>query len=176
MICQATIESIKSIFPEFKMVKKSDSLLMKIINVILIIITFNQMRNFMSSYITTIGFTIYTNSNWDNMSDASKIAVIRHEFVHMEQCHKYGKIGFSLLYLFVLPCVFAFYRTKFEKEAYEETIRVYVENLGYDNVKSSKDFKDFIVSQFTGASYMWSWVIKSDIEKWYDNFLDSLKQ
>jgi hypothetical protein len=168
-----TIDEIKTKFPQFNIVKKSDSTLMKIINILLMIITLGQMRAFMTHYITTLSFTVYVPDSWDTMSDISKEIILSHEAKHMEQRTNAGMLVFSFLYLLALPAVFTM-RSVYEKEAYEVSIRLtyqYCQNLDY----MKGEYKEFIVSQFTGASYMWMNPFKSSVEKWYDSVIETLK-
>ena len=167
-----TLTEIKNEFPKFKLVKKSDSLFMKILNVLLRIITFNSQKFFMTRYITTIGETVYTPDSWADMSDRSKIIVLRHERVHMRQKKKYTFLLFTILYLLIpFPFFIAYFRMKFEKEAYEESIKLQVLLYSKTSAKSIK-FKEFIVKQFTTSMYGWMWVFKSSIEKWVDETVE----
>jgi hypothetical protein len=159
---QVLKDEIITEFPDFKIKKKSDSTLMKVLDVLLRIITFNQMKSFMTGFITTIGNTVYVNEAWDDRSVTSKWITLSHERVHMEQSRDYGRVWFSILYLLVLPTVFAFYRTKFEKEAYE-VLQAY----GPDELLHPRT-RERMVQHFTSSQYFWMWVKGSDIEEWYD--------
>ena len=55
-------------FPSFKIVAKADSAFMKVLDFLLKLITFWQMKTFMSRYVTTIGCTVYTPTLWETMS------------------------------------------------------------------------------------------------------------
>jgi hypothetical protein len=165
---------IKKEFPSFKIVPKSESWLSKTINVLLLIITFGQQKTFMSRYTTTIGNTIYTPANWDKRPETSRLAILRHERVHLRQAKKYTRFFFSFLYLFVFfPTVFAYFRKKFEQEAYEESIRARIEYSGIEYVKRS-EYKAFLVKQLTSAQYFWTWPFKKSIEKWFDETLEKI--
>jgi hypothetical protein len=81
----------------FKIRYKNESLLMRLIAIIVCL--FN--RNFMTDYITTIGNTIYfPNKEYVKNNQLSAMAVLAHEIVHVEQSEKYGRVLFSALYLF----------------------------------------------------------------------------
>ena len=163
-ICKEILEE----FPSFKLVRKSDSTLCVIIDFFLFVVTLGKNDSFMTSYTTTIGTTVYIPTSWNLMSEARKTVILRHERVHMRQKERYGAFLFSFLYLFVpLPFLFSYFRMKFEKEAYEETIRAQKEYYGKDflllpNVRES------MIRRFTGPDYFWTWVLRSNIEKWYD--------
>lgn len=164
---QLLIDELETEFPDFEIRKKSDSRLMKAIDIALRVITLNQMKTFMTSFITTIGNTVYVTDSWDKRNITAKWITLSHERVHMEQAREYGRIRFSLLYLLVLPCLFAFYRTRFEKEAYEVSLRCIVQAYGPKPVLDPNT-KERFVEHFTTAQYFWMWVRRSDIEGWYD--------
>ena len=158
-------------FPKFKMVSKQNSLFMKFLNVLLKIISFGQLKNFMR-FTTTIGYTIYTSENWDHFSEENKIELLRHERIHMYQLHKYGFL-FFIMYLFLpFPILCAHYRKKFEQEAYEESMRCLMEEKGSKSF--TEQFRDRMIKRFTGSSYLWCWHSSKDIEKWYDDFVGNL--
>lgn len=161
--------SIRGEFPYFRLVEKRASAFMKFLDVCLKLITFWQMRRFMTSFTTTIGYTVYTPSEWDNMSERSKIAVLRHERIHMRQKDRDG-FWFSVKYLLLpFPVLWAYYRMKYEMEAYEESMRVLWEYRGVEGF--TEEYKAFTMSIFTGASYFWTWPWKKRIEAWYDGVL-----
>ena len=156
-------------FKGFKIELKSTSILMKSINFILRMLTFGKFQTFMTNYVTTIGHTVFVPDTWDRIGPASKYIILMHEKVHMEQSRRYGKLLYSILYLFVyLPCGLAYFRTKFEKEAYIATIKAAAEMYGKSYVKTAV-FRDKIVGYFTGPDYFYMWVRKDQIEQWvYD--------
>jgi hypothetical protein len=167
------LNDIKKEFPDFMIVKKTQSKLMTFINGFLKVITFGQMKTFMDSFVTTIGNTVYVPDSWDSKSPAGKAITIRHERVHMQQSKKYGRIAFSLLYLLTpLPTIAAYYRTKFEKEAYEESLKAY--NEYYGKKFFTQALKDNIVQHFTTAEYFWMWPWKKSVEKWYDDVVEDI--
>ena len=156
-------------FPEFKIVAKKDSKLMKLIDVFLKVITFGQMNAFMQSFITTIGNTVYVPTNWEKYMVPTKAEIIRHERVHMRQAKKYGRFLFSFLYLMVfLPGGLSYFRKKFEMEAYEESLRAIYDYRGL-NILLSNELKEDIISHFTTAQYFWMWPFRKSVEAWYDD-------
>jgi hypothetical protein len=170
----ALIEEIRSEFPDFRIVYKYDSTLMRTLDVLLRIITFGAMHSFMDDFATTIGSTVYIPSSWRRYSAVAKCLILKHERVHLRQQRKYGKILFALLYLFVfLPIGLAYFRAKFEKEAYEVSIREAYKAYGPLYVASSK-YRESIISIFTGSSYAWMWPFRRNVELWYDSIISSL--
>lgn len=161
-------------FPRFKEVPKSESFLMKLIHVVLLTITMGGMNYFQKDFTTTIGYTVYLPLKWGKMSDVSRVIVLRHERVHMRQRRKYGALLFSFLYAFFpLPLVFAYFRMKFEMEAYEESLRAMAE---YSCQVGGPEQKARFVGYFIGPSYFWSWPWRRRVEKWYDAAVKAARQ
>ena len=164
---------VKSEFPQFEIVKKSDSSLMKTIDIILKIVSFGQTKNFMQDFITTIGDKIYVPPIWDAYSLSTKAITVRHERVHMRQAKRIGKFLFSFAYIMLpFPIVFAYFRMKFEKEGYEESLRAYHEYYGTKFFTPA--LKESVIKHFTTSEYFWMWPWRSQIEKWYDNFVEKI--
>ena len=164
---------VKNEFPDFVIKQKETSVLMKFIDAGLRIITLGKMKTFMTGFVTTIGAKVYVPQNWSNSTASSKLEVIRHELIHMRQARKYGRLWFSILYLFLpFPLVFSYYRKKFEQEAYEESLRALYE---YHGQKAFTDkLKSGIVAHFTTSQYFWMWPWRKSVEKWYDDFISKL--
>lgn len=159
--------AIKDLSNNITFVYKSDSLLMKIINWFLLIITFGKLNQFMEHFTTTIGRTIYLPNDWNELPPEQRDIIIEHEKVHMKQKERYGIFLFSILYLFIpLPIGLAYFRMKFEKEAYEVTIKKIIEYYGVKAVK-----KEFFIRCFSSASYFWMWPFKYSIGKWVDEMV-----
>lgn len=164
------ISELKSEFPGFKISKKSDSKLMIVINFMLKIITFWRMKEFMKNFITTIGTTVYVPMEWETWTPIEKIIVLRHERVHMRQGMKYGNFLFKLMYLLLLPTVITF-RSKFEMEAYEETIRG---NLEYYGERAfSLEYREKMISHFTSSQYFWMDPCRQNVVSWYDKVVNN---
>jgi hypothetical protein len=169
-VLSALLTELHTEFPAFKLVPKTSSYFMKLLDVLLRAITFGQARGFMTNFITTIGYTVYVNKGWDSSSEVGKAIVLRHERVHMRQRRKYGSILFSLMYLLLpLPCLFAYFRRQFEMEAYAETLLAIVElNPGGIAGLQTYGHREYVVSFFTGSSYFWTWPFRKQVEAWYD--------
>ncbi len=160
------VSSIKAEYPKFKVVEKSDSALMKVIDFLLKLITFWQQRAFLTTFTTTVGYTVYVPDAWLVWSDRARIAILRHERVHMSQKKRLG-FWFSVSYLLLwFPCLWAYFRMKYEMEAYEESMRVLWEYQG--ERAFTADYRFRMIRHFTTAEYCWTWPWKKRIEKWYD--------
>lgn len=146
--------------------KKSESTLMKVIDIFLKVITFWQMDTFMTGFITTMGTTVYVTDSWE--PSPSRAVTLRHEMCHMEQSRRYTRILFSFLYLFVfLPGGLAYFRAKFEKEAYEESMYGAAQ-IGGPGALLRDAYRANIIGHFTSAEYFWMWPFKKSLDKWYD--------
>jgi hypothetical protein len=155
--------SIRGEFPYFRLVEKRTSSFMRVLDVCLKLITFWRMKSFMTDFTTTIGYTVYTPLEWDSWSERSRVAVLRHERVHMRLKDRDG-FWFSVKYLLLpFPVLWAYYRMKYEMEAYEESMRVLWEYRGAEGFTA--EYKAFTMSVFTGASYFWTWPWKKRIEE-----------
>lgn len=171
---ERVIGELRKEFPNFKMAQKSESYLMKAIDVFLKVITFWRMHDFMTNSATTVGNTVYLSASWPTRSLYGRCATLRHEAVHMRQRRRYGSFVYAVLYLFWLPAVFAFARRDMERQAYAETMRSYAEYLGIE-VLSSPKFRDYIIGQFSAATYIWMWPFRKSNESWYDGVAERLK-
>ena len=170
------VAEITQEFPAFELIPKRGSILMKVLDFLLKLITFGQMRSFMTTFTTTIGSKVYTSSAWAGSSSVSRIITLRHERVHMRQKRKYTFLGFSILYLFVpLPIGLAYFRKKFEMEAYEESLRGLVEYHSIELVKRVRMRGQF-VQYFITAQYLWMWPFRFAVERWYDGVVKELEK
>lgn len=152
-------------FPKYKRINKSDSNLMKVISWFLLALSFGKNTSFMNSFTTTIGYTTYVPEGWDTWSEQSRLAILRHEHVHMLQAHSYGVVLYSLLYLFAFfPIGLAYWRTRFEQQAYVETLRAYRDyGFALDDAQKKR-----LCAYFTGPAYGWMWPFPKSISDWYD--------
>ena len=157
-----------------RIVKKCDSLLHRVIHYALIGVTFGGMRSYLDSYQTTIGRTIYVTGDWDERDPLERYCTLRHEAVHLRQFRKFSLPGMALMYLFLpLPLGVAYFRSRFEMEAYAESIRAAADVYGPDHPRR-ESYREHVVRQFTGPSYGWMWPFKKAVERWYDGVLASL--
>jgi len=166
------VREVENEFPGFSIELKSNSWMMKAIDIFLKLITFWRMQTFMRSYFTTIGYTMYVPENrWSSMGATSKACLLRHERVHMQQRRKLGWPLFFFLYLFFpFPTLFAYYRMKFEWEAYSETLRAYYEYFGGQYIQNSQLRRD-VIDHFTSAEYFWMWPWRSGMTARYDELV-----
>jgi hypothetical protein len=168
MTFEALCAEVRTEFPSFVIKDKSTSFFMKLVNLFLRIVTFGKLNEFMTAFITTIGYTVYVPDGWDQMRENDRVAVLRHERIHMRQRRKYSAFLFSFLYLVpFFPLGLAYFRARFEMEAYTETMRAAVDDHGKVILKLPA-FKANIVAHFTTGQYGWMWPFKKTVERWYD--------
>jgi hypothetical protein len=168
------IADLRREFPRMRIVKKNESALHRVIHHALRIVTFGAMRTYLDSYQTTIGNTIYVTADWDERDALERYCTIRHEAVHLRQFRRFTLPGMAFLYLFLpLPLGIAYFRSRFEMAAYEESIRAAAAVYGPEHPRRPS-YREHVVSQFTGPSYGWMWPFKRAVERWYDGVLASL--
>lgn len=168
------LEDLNREFPKFKIVQKSDSVFMKALDLFFRVFTLGKQDKFMTGYLTTILYTVYVPTMWMNESDASKIRALRHERVHMRQIQRHGTLKFIFGYIFwPMPIIRAKFRRDAEMEAYEESMRALIDD-GRSAYLRQSWFKKSIIEHFTSASYLWTWTVQGDIEKWYDETIERL--
>lgn len=174
------LKNAQTLFPDVQVKFKNESTLMKLIGHILF---FN--KDFMNTYTTTIGNTVYFPSQeFIQKSPVTSSVIFLHENCHIYDSKRLHTIIFSLGYLFpqililfsllsfinplflfflffLLP-IPSYFRMKLEKKAY--IMGLYAmhkiskrENYKIDLYKQA----DFAYQQFTGPYYCYMWPFKS---------------
>ena len=165
--------SIRGEFSTYRRVEKVKSRLMRVLNFLLVVVTFGRMNRFMTDFITTVGYTVYTPTTWPSWVLNDKLAFLRHERIHMRQARRYGRVLFGALYLFFpVPGLFAWARMKFEREAYRETLRAFYGYYGADFLRDPA-CRASIIAHFTSAQYLWMWRWGRN-GRWYDGVVAEL--
>lgn len=168
------LDELAEEFPGFRVVSKASSRSQRAIHRLVAVITFGGNRSYLDGYHTTIGRRVYVTSGWEEMSRDRRWLLLRHERVHMRQFRRFTFPGMTLLYLLVpLPLGLAYFRARFEKEAYAETIRGAAELYGADHVRHPA-FRQDIIGEFVGPGYGWMWPFRRAMERWYDGVLARL--
>ena len=169
------VADLREELPRFRIVRKDRSRLHRIIDRVLVVVTFGQMRTYLDGYQTTIGNTVYVTSDWDDWDPDRRYVTLRHEAVHLRQFRKYTLPGMALLYVLLpLPLGVAFFRARFEQEAYAESIRAAAEVWGTAKPRAA-DYRNHVIEQFMGPSYGWMWPFRKSVERWYDQVLAGLE-
>jgi len=145
--------------------------LWKAIDIVLKVLTLGKNKTFMTNFTTTLGSVIAFPEGWTEAKvTESDIITLEHELKHVQQYKSlglgsvwFGFILFSLLYLLVpLPIGLAWFRYKFERDAYatsSRTIRLY----GLSRVPDV----EYYVEALTGPAYFWAWPFKTQVRKWF---------
>jgi hypothetical protein len=171
---QSLLDEIRTEFPRFRVVCKDASRLQRAIHYGLLAVTLGGMRTYLGGYQTTIGATVYVTGDWDTRDADERYVTMRHERVHLRQFRRYGLLGMALLYVLMpLPMGLAYFRARFEMEAYEETIRAAAAVYGLAHVRAP-EFRSYLVRQFVGPSYGWMWPFRGSVEAWYERIVAAL--
>jgi hypothetical protein len=169
MACiEGMLAEISAEFPGFRLIHKHDSRLMLWIHWALQWLTLGRQSRFLTEYHTVIGYTLYVAPTWERLGDVERIALLRHERVHLRQCRRFGLLGLAFVYLIpFFPIGLAYGRARLEWEAYSETIRALHEMCG-NAVLRDTDLRERIIGRFVGPDYAWMWPFRGAVEKWYD--------
>lgn len=149
--------------------KKCYYKLWRFCDIFLRIVTFNKQKRFLTHFTTVMGRTVYFPIGWDR-SKAGKSAyvILRHERKHIKQAEDLGrgnfwlgKALFILLYFLVFfPIGLAWFRYKFEREAYVESFKA-CKRVGL------KPNVNQYIEAMTGPKYVWTWPFKKSVKKWF---------
>lgn len=174
-VVEAFLNEVKAEFPRFRIVKKRDSNFSRLLDVLLRLLTFNQMTTFMTHYHTVIGSTLFVPDGWERMLALDKLILLRHERIHLRQRRRLTFGGMAFLYLVpFFPLGLAYGRARLEWEAYTETLRATHELLGPEAARSPA-LRAHIVARFCNAEYGWMWPFRSQVHRWYDRVLRELQ-
>jgi hypothetical protein len=164
----ALLNDIRAEFPAFRIVAKAGNPLSIAIDAGLRLLTLGAQRHYMTRYHTVIGDTLYVPESWETMGDVARVILLRHERVHLRQRRRYGFVPFAALYLLpIFPLGLAYFRARFEWEAYRETLRATAELRGLDALHD-RALRSEIVRRFVSGDYGWMWPFSRSIERWFD--------
>jgi hypothetical protein len=168
------IAEIQTEFPHFRIVRKRDSALSRVIDVVLKVLTLGAQHQFMTHYHTVLWDTLYVPDHWESTPDIARLITLHHERVHLRQRRRYGDFVMTFLYVFpFFPLGLAYGRARIEWEAYVETIRATARYRGLAAARSV-ELRRHIVRQFTSGAYGWMWPFPKTLERWYDTALAEL--
>lgn len=188
------VKSAQAYFPNLKIAYKNESKFMKFIGTLLF---FN--KAFMTTYITTIGSTVYfPNAEYVNNNDKEASIVLLHEITHMYDSKKITRPIFTLGYLFpqilfllFIPMLFVNWivalccllfilpipsptRMYFEKRGYLVSLYSY-NKLGIKNDQTAlKATETFFESLFKNSAYYFMWVF--NIQTSFDKGIALIEQ
>lgn len=159
-----------------------------VLHYVVMVITFGSNRDFKRGYYTTLGGIVGYPEGWEKRSIASRVAVLEHELIHIRQCNKMGLgtlfrdpregtrarnmfhvwLGFplyGLCYLLLpLPIGLAWFRWRFEREAYAHGINVRTEFEPHRR----DDLIDSAVKQLTTGAYGWTWPFPKSVRRYFE--------
>lgn len=175
-LSDAFLREIHAEFPAFRIVAKARSPLSFAIDAALRLVTLGAQRHYMTRYHTVIGDTLYVPESWELMSDVARVILLRHERVHLRQRRRHGFIPFAALYLLpFFPLGLAYFRARFEWEAYRETLRATAELRGPAALRD-EGLRREIVRRFVSADYGWMWPFSRTIDRWFDQTLIEIER
>jgi len=170
----ALVAALRAELPGFRIVRKDRSRLHHAIHRALQVVTLGRMTAYLDSYQTTIGRTVYVTADWDGRGDDERYVTLRHEAVHLRQFRRLTVPVMAVLYVLLpFPIGLAYFRARFEREAYAESIRAAAEVWGPDYPRRP-EYRAHIVQQFIGPSYGWMWPFRGRVERWYDRVLTTV--
>jgi hypothetical protein len=168
------IDELKREFPRFRIVKKRDSTLSRVIDVVLRVLTLGAQREFMTRYHTVLWDTLYVPDQWDTTPDVARLITLHHERIHLRQRRRYGDLLMTFLYLVpFFPLGLAYGRARLEWEAYTETLRATARYRGLEEARSI-ELREHIIRQFTSGAYGWMWPFPKSVDRWYEAALAEL--
>lgn len=143
--------------------------LWKTVHWLLKILSLGKQNGFYNKFTTTLGKTIFYPAGWQfEKASTNDCVILRHEGRHVQQFLRWGLgneylgiliMGFFYLFL-PLPICFAWFRYCFEREAYKVSYYATLE-LGHE-----PDIEHY-VENLTGPKYLWTWVFKNKVRKWF---------
>jgi hypothetical protein len=154
-----------------RIVPKADVWHQRAIHQALRVVTLGAQSSYLDRYVTTLWRTVYVTADWEARPIEDRYATLRHELVHVRQFERWGVVMAVAYLLLPLPLGLAWFRMRFEREAYEETLRTWHELGGRAAVER---LREHVISQFTSGSYGWMWPFRRTMERWFDSFAASL--
>lgn len=183
---------LKLEFPDLKMGHKREIWWHWVAHVLVCIFTLGLNRIYISSFTTTGKNRVdWSDGHWERLTGLLRDGRMRktspsreehdrvweclmHEREHLRQFKKYGVVLMVLMWA-IPPILFCYGRAiVIEKPGYIQSLRAKFET---DRAWAGHpDYRTWWVSQFTGPNYGWMWMIKSQVEHWFDNELARLRK
>lgn len=172
---------VKREFPKLKMGHKRDLWWHWIGHVLVCIFTLGMNRIYISDFTTTGKNRVdWSDGHWNRLlngtlEDHNRVwECLMHEREHLRQFAKYGVVIMCIIWL-IPPILFCYGRAiVIEKPGYIASIRAKFETNR--EWVEHPDYRKWWVSQFVGPNYGWSWIIRSQVERWFDDELKQLKK
>ena len=122
-------------------------------------------KNFSNESVITVYKTIGVPPDWNNWPAPVRLRILTHELVRANQLKRWTTPGFFLLYfLFPFPIGLAYFRYRFNREAYvaEFAIAVKYKILRRDLLI------DHAVKQLVSINCGWPWPFPKSIRAWFE--------
>ncbi len=188
---QQFIDLCKFEVPSMKIVSKKDSRLMRFLDKILFFVP-----NFMTSYTTAIGDTIYVpDSILKAINEGSPriIGLLAHEMMHLLDRKRLGTVPFAVMYLFpqlgALLALFSLVAIWSSPHFLWALLflllllpipskgRAGIERWGYfltlmwhrKQYGDNRPVPGWILENFSGPAYYFMWPFSNDLEKWFND-------
>jgi len=172
---------LKEEFPDLKFRHKRNVWYHWVAHVLFCIFTIGFQRIYISRMTTTGRNRIdFSDEKWGRLhrgkdEDHDRVwALLMHERVHLRQFASKGRFKVVMLYAFP-PILFCYGRAVvIEKPGYLASLRAQWE-IAREWAEDDR-YRKWWISVFTGPSYGWAWVIRSQVERWFDDELSKLRE
>lgn len=172
---EAYLRALHDEFPRLRFIDKEQSLLCRLIDRALRLLTFGGQSAFVQRYTTVLGQRIYLPSRWAHFGDRERYLILRHEAVHLRQFRRFGMPLMAFFYLLpFFPVGLALGRALIEREAYRESLVALAEVAGVEALDDPQQI-EYIVRQFTGPAYGWMWPFPVQVRAWFRRVREELR-
>jgi hypothetical protein len=176
VLYQAYLTELRTRWPKLRIIPKDRSVVCRLIQRLLWLLTFGGQSTFMDTYTTTLGQRIYVPRDWEQRTAGERYCVLRHEAIHVAQFSTWTWPGMCVLYLLVpIPIGFAAGRAFLEWQGYRETLTATWQIYGPE-AACDPSLVDMIVKRFSGPDYGWMWLRGTTIRKVIRGHLDALRE
>jgi hypothetical protein len=186
---------MRPVVGEVKLVKKSDSRLMRFLGKLMF---FN--KKFMTRFYTTLGSTIYVPDDFWDDDDAHTVSVFAHECKHI---HDKGRLSIIYEFIYVCPQILALLSLLALLAIWFSNWwlmallalplaapipspgRMFIERRGYLMTLACTYWLwgrvgdheyDWVSKQFTSGNYYWMWPFKRNLRDWFRVEMEYIKQ
>ena len=134
--------------------------LWKILDKILKVLSRGKAPSMLTDFTTTLGTRVFFPVDWSiEHATFEDCVTLQHEAIHAQQYKQLGPLMWVLYLLVPLPIGLAYFRYKFERDAY---LQSYSAARKYGNRPDIEHY----VRVLSGPDYLWTWPKKS-VRKWF---------
>lgn len=173
-------QSLKNEFPGLKMDRKRDLWWHWVAHVLICIFTVGLNLRYIGGFTTSgKGRIAWSDAHWwrllhGNAQEHDRVwECLMHEREHLRQFKNKGVFVMTLLWV-IPPILFCYGRAVIiEKPAYIVSLRCkFVNDREW---AESAAYRNWWVNNFTGPAYGWMWILRSQVEEWFDVELKKLQ-